>query len=319
MRFRLSPEWRVSFAEMARLFCRNGAFLLPEWRRLFCFAVYSEMGSMKRILSVLVFAAAAVSAASGCEEIADCFAGRQAAEMFKDVVKNAERRGKRAFGEEFKMHNRVRFSQYRRGFEGDLDAVIPGNGFMLQSGMTAWDSRKMGGRRDLRLGVVHRRADAEGWYGGMWGVWGFGQMDSVGGDMRFVGGGEYTGKFGKMTAAYYFGGGRIMSGGDVRLDLDLTRRLSLDGNVSHWKSRTDSAEYLTNAKLSANYEWREWFAVGGELRKTANKPPLWTAKAELQIPLGAPKKRRKSAYKRDYDKMLLSPVARFKRLEYAAH
>ncbi|MGI9298559.1 MAG: hypothetical protein ACR2QC_11790 [Gammaproteobacteria bacterium] len=52
-----------AFAGMARLFCRNGAFLLPEWRRLSCFAVYSEMGSMKRILSVLVFAAAAVFAA----------------------------------------------------------------------------------------------------------------------------------------------------------------------------------------------------------------------------------------------------------------
>ena len=272
---------------------------------------------MKRVILILIFAAAGDVSANGCEKIADCFAGRQGVKMIQDAFKRVDKKGKQFFGGDFKVKNRIRFSTKQKTIHGDVDAIVPFGGAFLQTGMTAWDSSKTGGRRDVRLGVVRRWTDAEKWYGGMLGGWIFAQMDSVDGGRRIFGGGEYKGKYGGMSANYYFGGGRMMAGGDYRFSLKPTSRFSLKGYVSHWKSRTDSAKYTTRGKIAAKYALREWLIFGGEMQRSSAGKQTRTATIEMKFVLGA-KKIKRARRAPDYEKMRYSPVSRFKRMEYAA-
>ncbi|MBE8158428.1 MAG: hypothetical protein HAW59_03445, partial [Betaproteobacteria bacterium] len=256
----------------------------------------------RALCAAVLLAHAPAFAACNEAEILKCYAGEEMGAVIKDIATLAEKRGKRVFGEEFKVINRIRYSKYGKSLGGDWDAVLPGEKIVWQMGMSKWRHRKEISRQDMRYGAVYRFADAEAWHGGMLGLWGFLQHDALQKHARTAFGGEYEGKYGRAGLAYYaplsgWQQGRAgyrekaLGGGDINMRLNLGRKWSLNARMSYWDSAYLLGVRKAGGNLRMDYAPRSWLKWSGAWRLRSGRD-LLSLHARIKMPLGGGKTKR---------------------------
>ena len=135
---------------------------------------------------------ACTSSAAGATEPEDAFSGvagcatdRVIADLLGETMALTEQQGQALFGENFRIVNRLGFSAFGHGMQGDIDAVLPltslssvtaegdiERALFVQSGLTRWTDGHGFRRNDMRHGLVYRFVGSDGPGDGI-----FGDMD----------------------------------------------------------------------------------------------------------------------------------------------
>lgn len=254
-------------------------------------------------------AAGVTEAGAAFSMAARCTAEQTLASLLDETVHLAQDQGQELFGEHFHIDNRLGLSVDGSGLRGDIDAVLPLQGFstapeeeggralFLQNGVTRWTDEQGFRRHDSRFGLVYRFAGLDGPENGVLGVLAFVQQNIERGHQRFVTGMDYAGRWGRGSLNYFLPTTdwlpgrpgyeeRALEGMELDLRFDPTSTISLNAATGRWQAKDGSGEWTKRARLGLEWRPHPWLRLGGAWTDSGAGRDTMDFRAALSIPLG---------------------------------
>ena len=213
------------------------------------------------------------------------------------VLDNASRiantRGKKLFGQNFSIVDRLSYSPGRGGFDGELDAVIPlpfftsfidsegkdiesnPGAFFFQHGVTRWTDDNGLLHNDLRYGLVQRFNLSEERGASILGASTFFQQNLEYGHGRVVSGLDYSGIWGSGSFNYFMPTTswrdpvdsfayeeRAIEGMELSLNLEPTTTLTLETAVTRWEDERNPDRWATGGRVGVKWKPHDWLSIG---------------------------------------------------------
>ena len=242
--------------------------------------------------------------------VAGCAADRMLADMLGETMGLTEEQGRALFGENFRLVNRLGFSAFGHGMQGDIDAVLPltslssvtaagdaEQALFVQSGLTRWTDGHGFRRNDTRHGLVYRFVGADGPGDGVFGTWTFLQQNLERGHERLVAGVDYAGGWGSGSLNYFHPltdwrlgrpghEERAIAGMEFDLRFDATDTIVLNAAVGRWEAVDGSGDWMTRARLGVEWRPHSWLSLGSDWGTSATGDEDVGVRAAVVIPLG---------------------------------
>ena len=226
--------------------------------------------------------------------------------------------GKRLFGEQFSLANRLTYSQLGGGFSGEVDAVVPLSalagftGFggqedgadpgalFFQQGVTSWTDGQGLRRYDMRYGVVRRFNVSDEPGANVVGLSTFFQQNLEYGHGRVVSGFDYDGAWGRSTFNYFLPTTgwrdarsragyeeRALAGMELSTQLQPTSTLSVETALTRWEARDGAGRWETGARVGFSWQPHAWVKIRTAWDGIGTSTPNPSASAFLTFPLGS--------------------------------
>ena len=232
--------------------------------------------------------------------------------------------GKRLFGEQFSLVNRLTYSQLGGGFSGEVDAVVPlsafagfigfggpeagedagaeDGAFFFQQGVTSWTDSQGLRRYDMRYGVVRRFNVSDEPGANVVGLSTFFQQNLEYGHGRVVTGFDYDGAWGRSTFNYFLPTTgwrdsrgragyeeRALAGMELSLQLQPTSTLDVETALTRWEARDGAGRWETGARVGFSWQPHAWVKIRTAWDGIGTSTPNPSASAFLTFPLGSRK------------------------------
>lgn len=229
--------------------------------------------------------------------------------------------GKRLFGEQFSLANRLTYSQLGGGLSGEVDAVVPLSalaGFIgfggkeagedtgaedgalfFQQGVTSWTDSQGLRRYDMRYGVVRRFNVSDEPGANVFGLSTFFQQNLEYGHGRVVSGFDYDGAWGRSTFNYFqpttgwrdarSRAGfeeRALAGMELSVQLQPTSTLGVETALTRWEARDGAGRWETGARVGFSWQPHAWVKIRTAWDGIGTSTPNPSASAFLTFPLG---------------------------------
>ena len=229
--------------------------------------------------------------------------------------------GKRLFGEQFSLANRMTYSQLGGGLSGEVDAVVPLSalaGFIgfggkeagedasaedgalfFQQGVTSWTDSQGLRRYDMRYGVVRRFNVSDEPGANVVGMSTFFQQSMEYGHGRVVSGFDYDGAWGRSTFNYFLpttgwrdsrsragSEERALAGMELSLQLQPTSTLNVETALTRWEARDGAGRWETGARVGVSWQPHAWVKIRTAWDGIGTSTPNPSASAFLTFPLG---------------------------------
>ena len=232
--------------------------------------------------------------------------------------------GKRLFGEQFSLVNRMTYSQLGGGLSGEVDAVVPlsafagfigfggpeagedagaeAGAFFFQQGVTSWTDSQGLRRYDMRYGVVRRFNVSDEPGANVVGLSTFFQQNLEYGHGRVVSGFDYDGAWGRSTFNYFLPTTgwrdsrsragyeeRALAGMELSTQLQPTSTLSVETALTRWEARDGAGRWETGARVGFSWQPHAWVKIRTAWDGIGTSTPNPSASAFLTFPLGSRK------------------------------
>ena len=222
------------------------------------------------------------------------------------------RYGKKLFGKNFSLTNRIRYTAGDNGgFSGALDAVIPlhswtdGNdgastgALFLQQGITKYKDATGISRHDMRFGLVRRFSLSGNPGGDVVGLSALLQNNMEYGHGRLVTSLDYNGTWGRGAFHYFTPTTgwqnslhrhnrqeRPLEGAELRLNLSPTDTLDLTAALTRWEQVDNTALWATGARLGLRWRPHDWISLGTTWENSGIGRDGHAAHLSVSIPIG---------------------------------
>ena len=222
------------------------------------------------------------------------------------------RYGKRLFGENFSLINRINYTAGANGgFSGELDAVIPlhswsggidgiGTGSLfMQQGITRYKDSTGMSRHDLRFGLVRRFSLPGNPGGDIVGLSALLQNNMEYGHGRLVTGIDYNGSWGrgafqyfrpttdwKNSLHYHNRQERPLEGAELSLDLSPTDTLDLTVAMTRWDQADNTELWATGARLGLRWKPHDWISLGTSWENSGTGRDGHALQLSVSVPIG---------------------------------
>ena len=219
---------------------------------------------------------------AGTAELTGCLEDRIGDLLVDETVQMLARRGRQAFGRNFRLNSELSWSPHGRGLAGDADMVLPlstpgmagsdgenraqGHAFFAQQGITRWTDRHGLRRNDIRTGLGYR-LKVPSFVGEVLGGSVMIQQNIERGHQRVVLGTDYAGTWGRTSiqrfvpttdwrrvhAGPFSYEERAIGGTDLTLAFDVTSTISVDAVVGRWEGE-DGEGTLVDRHLGLSWQ-----------------------------------------------------------------
>ena len=272
---------------------------------------------LDRLSSGMFGLQACASSAAGTTEFEDAFSGvagcatdRMLADLLGVTMALTEEQGQAFLGENFRVVNRLGFSAFGHGMQGDIDAVLPltslssvtadgdiERALFVQSGVTSWTDGHGFRRNDMRHGLVYRFVGSDGPGDGIFGTWTFIQQNLERGHERLVAGVDYAGGWGSGSLNYFHPltdwrlgrpgyEERAIAGMEFDLRFDATDTIALNAAVGRWEATDGSGDWTTRTRLGVEWRPHPWLSLGSDWGTSGVGEDNLGLRAAVVIPLG---------------------------------